>query len=67
MRGGPDREGGFSWQDGFHDHLIRKTEDIREYIDYVHMNPVEEGLVEKPEEWLWSSANPKYAGLVRGL
>jgi len=53
------------WQDGFHDHLIRETEDVRKYIDYVHMNPVEAGYVEKPEDWAFSSAHPKYSWSVR--
>jgi REP element-mobilizing transposase RayT len=55
------------WQKGFHDHLIRPSEDIRKYVDYSHMNPVEQGLVEKPEDWLWSSANPKYKGILAEL
>jgi putative transposase len=25
-------------------------------IDYLHLNPVRRGLVEKPEDWKWSSA-----------
>ncbi len=25
-------------------------------IDYIHANPVRRGLVERPEEWEWSSA-----------
>jgi putative transposase len=25
-------------------------------IDYLHRNPVRRGLVERPEEWWWSSA-----------
>jgi hypothetical protein len=25
-------------------------------IDYIHGNPVRKGLVEKPEDWKWSSA-----------
>ncbi len=53
------------WQDGFHDHMIRETEDVRKYIEYVHMNPVEAGVVEKPEDWPFSSAHPKYVGVVQ--
>ena len=35
---------------------------IREKIDYLHNNPVRSGLVEKPEDYLYSSAR-YYAGL----
>jgi REP element-mobilizing transposase RayT len=55
------------WQHGFHDHLIRSTEDMRKYIEYVHMNPVEEGLVDRPDEWPWSSVHPDHAGKVSRL
>jgi len=29
---------------------------IWEHIDYMHANPVNRGLCDKPEDWLWSSA-----------
>ena len=35
---------------------------IREKIDYLHNNPIRAGLVEKPEDYLYSSAR-YYAGL----
>jgi REP element-mobilizing transposase RayT len=53
------------WQDGFHDHLIRPTEYIGRYIEYTHDNPVEAGLVSKPEDWPFSSVNTKYQERVR--
>jgi hypothetical protein len=34
-------------------------------ICYIHQNPVERGLVEKPEDWKWSSAR-WYAGQREG-
>jgi REP element-mobilizing transposase RayT len=34
---------------------------IKEKIDYIHNNPVEAGLVYKPEDYIYSSA-PDYAG-----
>ena len=57
---------GTFWQDGAHDRCIRPHEDIKEYIKYVHMNPVVAGLVDFPEQWPWSSANEKYRELVKG-
>ena len=29
---------------------------LRRMIDYVHLNPVRRGLVERAAEWVWSSA-----------
>jgi hypothetical protein len=31
-------------------------------LDYIHYNPVEAGFVEKPEEYLYSSARDYYEG-----
>jgi len=44
------REGG-----GF-DRNVRDLDELKREIAYIHMNPVERGLVEKPEDWEWSSA-----------
>ena len=49
------------WQDGYHDWRCRSEEDYKKYADYVRENPVKAGLVEKPEDWPYSSANPKFA------
>ena len=34
------------WQDGFHDHAVRRDEDVRGVARYVVANPVRAGLVE---------------------
>ena len=39
------------WQQGFFDHLLRKSESYAEKWDYVQMNPVRARLVEQPEDW----------------
>lgn len=50
------------WQHGFHDHLIKTDrEEALVVLEYVHGNPVRKGLCEEPEDWPWSTANPKYA------
>jgi putative transposase len=41
------------WQEGFFDHLLRHQESYDEKWDYVRLNPVRAGLVEKPEDWPW--------------
>jgi putative transposase len=42
------------------------TEDKRvEKLRYMHRNPMHSGLVEKPEDWLWSSFR-HYARKIEG-
>ena len=28
---------------------------LRDKLDYCHANPVQRGLVDRPEQWVWSS------------
>lgn len=51
--GGEDHSDGLgrAWQDGFFDHLLRSGESYSEKWNYVRMNPVRAGLVERPEDW----------------
>lgn len=42
---------GLCWQDGYHDHIIRKGDDWRRQVRYVSMNPVRKGLVDDPVGW----------------
>ena len=45
------------WQSGGgYDRNVVEPATLMKMIDYIHMNPVRRGLVEKPEDWLWSSA-----------
>ncbi|MCU1341227.1 MAG: hypothetical protein JWN92_650 [Candidatus Acidoferrum typicum] len=48
------------WQTGFHDWTIRDGEDYRSKVRYIHMNPVQARLVERPEDWAFGSANGKF-------
>lgn len=43
------------WQSRFFDHVLKTVRDYWETVDYIHMNPVRRGLVEKPADWVWSS------------
>lgn len=55
------------WKDGNHAiDLTNNLIDINEKIEYVHMNPVVNGLVDKPEDFLYSSARD-YICKRRGL
>ena len=50
------------WQrGGGYDRNLTEPAKLYAEIDYVHMNPVRKGLVERPEDWPWSSA-VTYAG-----
>ena len=44
------------WQKGYKEHRIKDAHDYLEHVKYVRMNPVEAGYVERPEEYLYSSA-----------
>jgi len=48
------------WQIGFHDWTIRDVDDWRVKIGYIRMNPVRAGLVERAEEWMYSSAGARF-------
>jgi putative transposase len=51
------------WQvGGGVDSNLIETETLMRTIDYFHLNPVRRGMVDRPEEWEWSSAR-WYAGL----
>ena len=45
------------WQDGGgFDRNVFHAEALRKMLTYIHDNPVRRGLVERPEDWTWSSA-----------
>ncbi len=44
------------WQTGFHTEEISKQKFLEQKLDYIHNNPVEDGVVELHEDYLYSSA-----------
>jgi putative transposase len=44
------------WQEGFHPQAITTEDMLRQKLDYIHYNPVRIGLVDRPEDWRYSSA-----------
>jgi putative transposase len=48
------------WHAGFHDRWMRDVEEYQGGKRYIEMNPVEGKMVEKPEDYLFSSASGKY-------
>lgn len=43
------------WQPRFYDFNVWSHEKRIEKLRYIHRNPVTRGLVERPEDWVWSS------------
>jgi len=44
------------WQPRYYDFNVWRESKLTEKLDYMHQNPVERGLVARPEDWKWSSA-----------
>lgn len=53
------------WQDGNNIEQIQTYEFFHQKVNYIHNNPVKQEIVERPEDYLYSSAR-NYAGL-KGL
>jgi len=45
------------WRNDNHPIELHSNAVIKQKLDYIHNNPVEAGIVEKPEEYLYSSAS----------
>jgi putative transposase len=43
------------WQRRYWEHTIRNQDDFSRHVDYVHINPLKHGLVERVSEWEASS------------
>lgn len=54
------------WQQETYDHWARNDEEIHRIIHYIESNPVSAGLVEKPENYRWSSAHYRSLGILPG-
>ena len=63
-------KGGFSfrlkskslvWQASFTNHRIRDEEDYAGHREYIWLNPVRAGLVERAEDYVYSSATGRFA------
>jgi len=55
-------ERGELWQGRFFDRALRTVREYNEKVEYIHLNPVRRGLVERAEQWRWSSVH-EYAGV----
>ncbi len=52
------------WQARYYDFNVFTEEKRVEKLRYMHRNPVKRGLVEKPEQWAWSSYRHYATGQV---
>ncbi|HBX51296.1 MAG TPA: hypothetical protein DEH02_09555 [Bacteroidales bacterium] len=50
------------WQDGYHPEIIYSNHFFYQKLNYIHQNPVVEGLVENQEDYIYNSAR-NYAEL----
>jgi putative transposase len=53
------------WEDEYHPVELYSNDVIDQKVDYVHENPVKEGVVDNPEDYVYSSARD-YSGM-KGL
>ena len=44
------------WQPRYYDFNVYGERKLMEKLNYIHRNPVQRGLVARPEDWAWSSA-----------
>ncbi|MRS13517.1 transposase [Enterobacteriaceae bacterium RIT691] len=43
------------WQPRFWEHAIRNENDLRRHMDYVYLNPLKHGWVQRVQDWPYSS------------
>lgn len=48
-----------SWQDGYYDTRVKTSKQFEFITYYIEQNPVVKGLVERPDQWVASSAKRK--------
>ena len=59
------KESGRLWQPRFFDRAVRTVKEYDEKVEYIHLNPVRAGLVERAEDWPWSSVRDYTGWLSR--
>jgi len=60
------RTGEHFWAHEYYDHWLRDDEEKARLTAYIHDNPRVAGLCERPEDWLWSTAHPRWQGGGKG-
>jgi REP element-mobilizing transposase RayT len=62
----PIRTFRLGWQDGFHPEIVETNWFIKQKVNYIHNNPVQDKIVTLAEDYYFSSAR-NYAGLENEL
>ena len=44
-------------QGRFFDRALRTVKEYHEKVEYIHLSPVKAGLVQRPDDWKWSSVH----------
>ena len=52
------------WQARYYDFNVFTSKKRIEKLKYIHRNPVKRGLVERPEDWAWSSFSHYVTGVT---
>ncbi|MGE0405845.1 MAG: transposase, partial [Candidatus Korobacteraceae bacterium] len=60
-----DGTSGPFWQDRYYDFNVWSERKRVEKLKYIHRNPVARGLVNRPEDWAWSSFRHYATGVER--
>jgi type I restriction enzyme R subunit len=60
------RQGRF-WQEESYDHCVCDFDELERIIAYIEGNPVRARLVDRPEQWLFSSACARVTGRLRDV
>ena len=47
------------WEEESFDHVLRSDESLKQKCEYIRQNPVEAGLVKRPEDYRWLWINPE--------
>lgn len=48
------------WEEESFDHVLRSDESLAEKCDYIRLNPVRKGLIERPVEYRWLWIDPRF-------
>ena len=47
------------WQKGYNEHAVTDADEYARHVEYIWMNPVKAGFVDRPEDYLYSSLRLK--------
>ncbi len=54
------RASGPVWEEESFDHVLRSDEGLKNTCEYIRQNPVEAGLVRRPEDYRWLWVDPEF-------